>query len=192
MEIEITKAVALISINATLVVQLISFLIFMMLISRMMYHPLQDIIAERDRQVEQMKEEIGAAEADLEDIFFRIETRTREVKDEAFALQQRLEKDGMRQADALFEGVAAEIRRVERGNQKGSAAGKLRTCAGTLPMSPIGCQGSSWKRRWIGGWHMNKMPRKILQAGLLVFHVLYAHGRTRIGGRWRQGMAADL
>lgn len=109
MEIEITKAVALISINATLVVQLISFLIFMMLISRMMYHPLQDIIAERDRQVEQMKEEIGAAEADLEDIFFRIETRTREVKDEAFALQQRLEKDGMRQADALYEGVAAEI-----------------------------------------------------------------------------------
>ncbi len=114
MEIEITRAVALISINATLFVQLISFLIFMVLISRLMYHPLQDIMAERDRQIERMKEEMAAAEADLEDIFYKIEYQTREVKEEAFAFQQRLEKDGSVEADTLFSGVADEIERLNQ------------------------------------------------------------------------------
>ena len=109
MEIEITRAVALISINATLVVQLISFLIFMMLISRLMYQPLQDVVAERDRQIERMKEEIKEAEDELEEIFYTIETRTREVKQEAFAVQRRLEKDGAEAANELYADVDSEI-----------------------------------------------------------------------------------
>ncbi|MFO8112509.1 MAG: hypothetical protein R6T92_08380 [Desulfosalsimonadaceae bacterium] len=118
MEIEITRAVALISINATLFVQLISFLIFMVLISRLMYHPLQDTMAERDRQVERMKEEMTSAEADLEEIFYKIECRTRDVKKEAFAIQQRLENDGAVQADTLFSGVADEIEKLNEETKK--------------------------------------------------------------------------
>ncbi len=112
MEIEITRAVALISINATLVVQLISFLIFMMLISRLMYQPLQDVVAERDRQIERMKEDIKEAEDELEEIFYTIETRTREVKQEAFAAQRRLEQDGAAVANELYAEVDAEIERL--------------------------------------------------------------------------------
>jgi F-type H+-transporting ATPase subunit b len=112
MEIEITRAVALISINATLVVQLISFLIFMMLISRLMYQPLQDIVAERDRQIELMEKEIAATEADLEEVFFTIESQMLQAKNDAFAAQHQLEKDAAKQADALFEGVTAEISRL--------------------------------------------------------------------------------
>lgn len=118
MEIEITRAVALISINATLFVQLISFLIFMMLISRLMYHPLQDMIAERDRQIGQMKKDISAAEADLEDIFFEIESEKRKVKDEAFVLQLHLEKEGGKQADELFSEVNAEIEKLKAETKK--------------------------------------------------------------------------
>ncbi len=118
MEIEITRAVALISINATLVVQLISFLIFMMLISRLMYHPLQDMMTERDRQIEQMKSDILAAETDLEDIFVKIEMETRKVKNEAFAIQHRLEKDAVAEADTLFTDVTAEIGKLSEETKK--------------------------------------------------------------------------
>lgn len=118
MEIEITRAVALISINATLVAQLISFLIFMMLISRLMYQPLQDVMVERDRQVEQMKKDIETAEADLEEVFLMIETETRKVKDEAFASQHRLEKDGADQAQALFSNTSTEIDRLHEETKK--------------------------------------------------------------------------
>ena len=118
MEIEITRAVALISINATLVAQLISFLIFMMLISRLMYQPLQDVMVERDRQVEQMKKDIETAEADLEEVFLMIETETRKVKDEAFASQHRLEKDGAAQAQALFSNTSTEIDRLHEETKK--------------------------------------------------------------------------
>lgn len=118
MEIEITRAVALISINATLVAQLISFLIFMMLISRLMYQPLQDVMMERDRQVEQMKKDIETAEADLEDIFYKIEMETRKVKEEAFAAQHRLEKDGTAQAQELFSSTNAEIDRLHAETKK--------------------------------------------------------------------------
>ncbi len=118
MEIEITRAVALISINATLVAQLISFLIFMMLISRLMYQPLQDVMMERDRQVGQMKKDIETAEADLEEIFYKIEMETRKVKDEAFAAQHRLEKDGAAQAEELFSNTDAEIDRLHEETKK--------------------------------------------------------------------------
>lgn len=118
MEIEITRAVALISINATLVAQLISFLIFMMLISRLMYQPLQDVMMERDRQVEQMKKDIETAEADLEEIFYKIEMETRKVKDEAFSAQHRLEKDGAAQAQELFSNTDAEIDRLHKETKK--------------------------------------------------------------------------
>ena len=118
MEIEITRAVALISINATLVAQLISFLIFMMLISRLMYQPLQDVMMERDRQVEQMKKDIETAEADLEEIFYKIELEMRKVKEEAFAAQHRLEKDGAAQADELFTQTSDEIGRLHEETRK--------------------------------------------------------------------------
>ncbi len=118
MEIEITRAVALISINATLVAQLISFLIFMMLISRLMYQPLQDVMMERDRQVEQMQKDIETAEADLEEIFVMIEAETRKVKEEAFASQHRLEKDGANQAQELFASTNAEIDRLHDETKK--------------------------------------------------------------------------
>lgn len=112
MEIEITRAVALISINATLFVQLISFLIFMMLISRLMYQPLQDVVAERDRHINHMKDQIDSAEADLQDVFYQLELKSRKIKEDAYNVQHRLEKEGVLQADAVHSEIESEINRL--------------------------------------------------------------------------------
>jgi F-type H+-transporting ATPase subunit b len=118
MEIQITRAVALISINATIITQLLSFLIFMMLISRLMYRPLQEIMTERDRQFEQMKEDIKTATGDLENIRSMIDAETNKVKEEAFAVQKQLEKDAGKQSETIFSEVNAEIARLSAETQK--------------------------------------------------------------------------
>lgn len=56
MEIIVTNA--LISINATLLVQLISFLIFLYVMNRIMFRPLLSTIQQRDEYIDRVKEEI--------------------------------------------------------------------------------------------------------------------------------------
>jgi F-type H+-transporting ATPase subunit b len=114
MEIEITRAVALISINATILAQLISFLIFMLLISRLMYRPLQDIMVERDRQVEQMKLDIQTAQGDLDDIFMKIEAETQKIKNNAMEVEKQLEQEGLQKTDEVFEQVNKEIEKLSK------------------------------------------------------------------------------
>lgn len=109
MEIEITRAVALISINATILAQLLSFLIFMVLISRLMYKPIQDIMAERDRQVEQMKQDIQTAQASLDDIFLQIETEKQKTKNSALEVEKQLEKEAMQKTEDIFKQVKKDI-----------------------------------------------------------------------------------
>jgi len=109
MEIEITRAVALISINATILAQLVSFLIFMLLISRLMYRPLQDIMVERDRQVEQMKLDIQGAQADLDDIFMKIEAETQKIKSNALEIEKQLEQEALQKTDEIFKQINKEI-----------------------------------------------------------------------------------
>ncbi len=115
MEIEITRAVALISINATILAQLLSFLIFMVIISRLMYRPLQDIMAERDRQVEQMKQDIQTAQADLDDIFMKIEAETQKIKSNALEVEKQLEQEALQKTEDIFGQVKKEIEEL---NQK--------------------------------------------------------------------------
>lgn len=109
MEIEITRAVALISINATILAQLLSFLIFMVLISRLMYQPLQDIMAERDRQVEQMKQDIQSAQANLDDIFLQVETEKQKTKNSALEVEKQLEKEAMQKTEEIFKQIKKDI-----------------------------------------------------------------------------------
>jgi F-type H+-transporting ATPase subunit b len=114
MEIEITRAVALISINATILAQLVSFLIFMLLISRLMYRPLQDIMVERDRQVEQMKLDIQTAQGDLDDIFMKIEAETQKIKNNALEVEKQLEQEALQKTDEVFEQVNKEIDKLSQ------------------------------------------------------------------------------
>lgn len=64
MEIIVTNA--LISINATLLVQLISFLIFLYVMNRIMFRPLLSTIQQRDEYIDRVKEEIVDGKDKLE------------------------------------------------------------------------------------------------------------------------------
>ena len=54
-KMQIVSNVALISINETFLVQLISFLIFLFIINRVMIRPLRGVMREREEYVEKLK-----------------------------------------------------------------------------------------------------------------------------------------
>ena len=58
---EIINTIALISINETLIVQLLSFLVFLFLINRVMIRPLRSVIDEREDFVTRVRKEIEDA-----------------------------------------------------------------------------------------------------------------------------------
>lgn len=106
---EIVSNIALISLNETMVVQLVSFLLFVFIINRVMFRPLQSAIAERDRYIDRLQEEVFDAGRELENIGKGIRRSEEQVKDEAFQMQEALKNEGNQKAAEIFETARIEI-----------------------------------------------------------------------------------
>ena len=106
---EIISNIALISINETLIVQVIGFLIFLFLINRIMFRPLQNVMADRDIYIERVKLDIDQARKKIDTMTSQIEEQEAEVKKEAFDLKEQREKIGNQQAKEIFAAVRQEI-----------------------------------------------------------------------------------
>jgi F-type H+-transporting ATPase subunit b len=106
---QIISNIALISINETLIVQVISFLIFIYIINRIMFRPLRSVMAERKNHIENIGLDIVAAEKKLESLSKQITDQESAVKIEAFAQKRKLEEAGSRQADDIFTLTRNEI-----------------------------------------------------------------------------------
>ena len=106
---EIISNIALISINETLIVQVISFLIFLYLINRIMFRPLRNVIADRDIYIERVKRDIDQAQKQIKTMSSQIREQEAEVKKEAFDLKEQQEEIGNQQAKEIFAAVRQEI-----------------------------------------------------------------------------------
>lgn len=107
MEIIITNA--LISINGTLIAQLVSFLIFLFILNRVLVRPLQRTMNERDNHIEKMKEDIIDAGKDLERLTIQVEERKSEVITEALGITRVLERSGSDKAEEIFVANRKEV-----------------------------------------------------------------------------------
>ncbi len=110
---EVISTVALISINATLAAQLFSFLIFLFVINRLMFRPLQNVMGEREQRIEGMQQEIVAADAEMKKILATIEKEEAKAKNEAFVMKKKLENEGNQSAEEFFREASAEIDRLK-------------------------------------------------------------------------------
>lgn len=106
---QIISNIALISINETLFVQLISFLIFLFVMNRIMFKPLQSSMAERNMYITDLTQEISKNESEVSDILIEIQNRETAVRREAHTLQATLEEEGSREADNIFGQTQQEI-----------------------------------------------------------------------------------
>ena len=105
---EIVSNIALISINATMVVQLISFLVFLYIINRIMFRPLQKAMQEREGFMDSIKEDISSADSELQLLLKTSQERTDAIKKEAFTVKAAVEEAASRQATEVLSSARKE------------------------------------------------------------------------------------
>jgi F-type H+-transporting ATPase subunit b len=106
---EIISNVALISINETLIFQVISFLIFLFIINRIMFRPLRRVMQERETYIENVQNDIVAAQNQFEDLTHQIRVQEKDVRNEAFKQKGQLEVSGSQQANEIMASAHKEI-----------------------------------------------------------------------------------
>lgn len=114
----ITSNIALISINGTLVFQLISFLLFLFIINRLMFRPLRNVIKERDSHIGKIEVDIADKEKEFQNVTDQLQQQESTVKSEAFLLQRELEDAGSRQAAEILDAARKEIETLKETAQK--------------------------------------------------------------------------
>ena len=112
---EIVSTTALISINGTLIAQLVSFLIFLFIVNRIMVRPLQNSMAERSLHIEKIKQDIIDAEEDVKQFSAQIEQGRSAARTEALEIANALEASGSKEAEEILVSTKNEIETLRAG-----------------------------------------------------------------------------
>lgn len=106
---QIISNIALISINETLIVQVISFLIFLFIINRIMFRPLRNVMDERKSHIDRIQQDIANAHSEYEALTDQIQVRENDVRNEASEQRQQLTAKGQQQAADIITSAREEI-----------------------------------------------------------------------------------
>ncbi|MFO7554843.1 MAG: hypothetical protein R6W88_06535 [Desulfobacterales bacterium] len=106
---QIISNIALITINETLFVQLLSFLIFLFIINRIMFRPLQHVMTERVNYMDKIKVDTVDAVKEFESLTEKLKAQESEVRKEALRLQRKLEESGSKKGAEILSAARKEI-----------------------------------------------------------------------------------
>ena len=115
---EIVSKIAMVSINETLIIELISFLIFLFLINRIMFRPLNTVMQERDEHISGLGEDIQNAKQRIEDLNAQLDEQEKAAIDEATSRRIDLESEGAKQAESILAESKKEINGIKRETQE--------------------------------------------------------------------------
>lgn len=115
---KIIDAVALISINETLIVQLISFLIFLFILHRIMIRPLNQSMQDRDDHLARISEDIHTKEMAYQKIHKEIKEQENMAKATAFKMRDEMESSGKQSAAELIAQTRNEIQQLRNSAQQ--------------------------------------------------------------------------
>ncbi len=115
---EIVSNIALISINETLIVQVISFLIFLFIMNRIMFRPLRKVMEERKSHIDQIQLDIDNAHSEYEKLTDQIQAREDEVRNEASQQRLQLTATGQQQATDIIASTREEINAMKSETEK--------------------------------------------------------------------------
>ncbi len=115
---QIISNVALISVNETIIFQIISFLIFLFIINRIMFRPLRKVMNERETYVENIQKDIVDAEKKFENLTLQIQEQEKTVRDEAFKQQEQLAASGKQKAAEIIASTREEINALKSSAQE--------------------------------------------------------------------------
>jgi F-type H+-transporting ATPase subunit b len=106
---EIVSQTELVSINATMLVQVMSFLIFLVIITRIMFKPLRRTMEDRSAHIKQLQHEMVLQEKKLNEISAALAKEEKSLKAEAFLESEQRESSAKEEAQVLLGQAREEI-----------------------------------------------------------------------------------
>ena len=111
---EIIKTTALITINETLWVQMIGFLIFLFLINRVMFRRVRRNLAEREAHFDTLRRDIRDLKEEMGALLQQTAAEEKELKKAARQIDEDLRQEGRREGKDVINTVLAEIRVLQQ------------------------------------------------------------------------------
>jgi F-type H+-transporting ATPase subunit b len=119
---QIISTIAMISINETLIIQLISFLIFLFIINRIMILPLRSVSQEREAHIQKIELDTVAAEKKVEQVLKQIQKQEAKAIDTAQEIREKIEESGKLEADEIIHATLREVENLSKENRRQVAA----------------------------------------------------------------------
>jgi F-type H+-transporting ATPase subunit b len=111
---EIVTQTELVSINATMIVQVLSFLIFLFLIQRVMFRPLLNTMDNRGSHLKRLEKEIKTKETQLAELSSKMQKEAAALKAEAFLESEKMETAGKQEARSILKQTRQEMAAQQR------------------------------------------------------------------------------
>lgn len=111
---EIVNATALITINETFFVQLISFLLFMYILNKIMVRPLIDTIERRKGYFSDIKTDVEKAKSDIVKLNRELDKERSQILKEADAVNRRLDAEADHSASEQIASAVSQIAQLRQ------------------------------------------------------------------------------
>lgn len=115
---QIVSNIALITINETLIVQLVSFLLFLFIINRVMFRPLRKVMAERRTYIETLQQEIADQQIELKKISKKIRDSEQKILHDAHSAVIKQEDAGGHEGEKIISATRHEIEALKQKTAK--------------------------------------------------------------------------
>lgn len=108
----------MISINATLFLQIIHFLILMFILNRLMFRPILRIINERDRHIADEKDQLNRIEKETRELTDKCVSMERDARSGASEESAHLRKEAIEAAEKIFSETREEVATIRNRIEK--------------------------------------------------------------------------
>jgi F-type H+-transporting ATPase subunit b len=109
---------ALIALNATLIVQMVSFLIFLFILNRVMIRPILAVMDERKNYMDGLKQSVSNSEKEVEDVSSQLQERESVARKESLQIKKKLEDSGTNVGVETINTAANEISMLKEDAEK--------------------------------------------------------------------------
>ncbi|MDY6905964.1 MAG: hypothetical protein SWH61_14905 [Thermodesulfobacteriota bacterium] len=110
---EIIYTSGMITINETMIVVLVSFLLLVFILNRLMFRPLLNTIDERNNCIQGLSQDITTLKKQSEQLTNQLHDREEQARQEAFAQKKELEALGSQQASDISEQTRQEMQAIK-------------------------------------------------------------------------------
>ncbi len=115
---EIIYTNGMITINETMIVVVVSFLILVFVLNRLMFRPLLDTIKKRHEHLDELSNEIQSAQKEASELAQQLKDQELEARNEGQRLKKELQEAGSEKAKEILDASRQEITKIRENAQK--------------------------------------------------------------------------